>query len=468
MLGYWWVTDRRQLMVDWPCWAGAWSILLPHAGGPEKQIKRWNFNSPVVKASERTMQNPPELGTWWRTDWRFIVGVVTGGHFLSHFYKLAFPPLFPLLALEFGLSNVELGLLVTASGVGSFLQAPVGVLVDRYGGKRLFLVAICLTSLGVVLAGIAPTYHTILLFTLLSGLGQAAFHPADYSLLDTVTAEHRKGKSYGVHNFGSHAGSASAPVVIGGIGYVHGWRPALLATGMIGLVYVIFAAIMMDPVHRRTVDPSSHESLTNLVDLRRSLSALVQLRILTMVGFFAVFGMAIAGIKSFAPVLSIKLFELTAGTANATLSAFFVASAVSVLIGGALADRYSPLHLIIALAGIATTLTWGIVSDLVAVNPTQVVVFFVVLGLFTGLMYPARDRLVALLSGSGSTGTSFGLAFTGGTVGGTFSPVLLGAVIDAGSPRLAFVLIGGFFLSGAVLIATLGMRTARTSPKVAE
>ena len=43
-----------------------------------------------------------------------IVGLVSGGHFFSHFYTLVLPPLFPLLKVEFGVSYTSLGLLVSA------------------------------------------------------------------------------------------------------------------------------------------------------------------------------------------------------------------------------------------------------------------------------------------------------------------------------------------------------------------
>lgn len=406
----------------------------------------------------------------WRsklTDWRFTVGVVSGGHFLSHVYNIAFPPLFPLLRPEFGLTNTQLGLLVTAVSIGGFLQVPVGVLVDRIGGKRLFLAAVGLTSLGIMLAGVAQSYYTILAFAVLSGIGQAAFHPADYALLDAATEGDNEGKSFGVHTFGGYAGFAVAPIVIGGLGLVYGWRPALLVTGAFGLGYVVFAALAMEPVHRRAVDPAERTpEQTSAPD--DGLAMLFQPTILAMTAFFGIIGMSIVGVKSFAPILSVDVFGLAEGTANLTLTAFFAVAALSVLVGGVLADRFEPYRLIVANAVIATLLSWGIVSGLVAVGPTTVIVFFGALGLVSGAIFPSRDRLVNALAATGSTGKSFGLAYTGGTVGATVSPVVLGAVIDAGSPRLAFVLIGAFYLAGAVLVTGLGIRAARGVPRPAD
>lgn len=405
-------------------------------------------------------------------DWRFTVGVVSGGHFLSHFYNIAFPPLFPLLRAEFALNNTQLGLLVTAVALGSFLQLPMGVLVDRFGAKRMFLFAVGTTSLGVILTGAGTTYHVLLAFALVAGIGQSAFHPADYALLDAATRGDNEGKSFGVHTFGGYAGFAVGPLVFGGIGFAYGWRVALVAAGAVGLAYVLFAAVTLDPVHRRTIDSgrSGSESVgdVGLSDLRRMAADLLQPMILALTGFFALRAMAMAGIKSFAPVLSIDVFGMLESTANVTLTAFFAAAAVSVLAGGFLADRYSPHRLIVANTTVAALLTWGIVSGIVPGTPPVVVAFFALLGLFVGVINPARDRLVSSLSRSGSTGKSFGLAFTGGTVGGTLSPVVLGAVIDAGTPRLAFLLIGGVFLLGAIVVSAMGLTSARATPRPAD
>jgi FSR family fosmidomycin resistance protein-like MFS transporter len=35
-----------------------------------------------------------------------VVGLIGAGHFLSHFYLLTLPPLFPLLKAEFGVSYI--------------------------------------------------------------------------------------------------------------------------------------------------------------------------------------------------------------------------------------------------------------------------------------------------------------------------------------------------------------------------
>lgn len=123
------------------------------------------------------------------------VGIVTGGHTLSHVYLLTFPPLFPLLRVEFGLTNTQLGVLVSVISLGMLLQIPVGELVDRIGAKRVFVAGVAITSSSILLAGTATSYLTLLTFATLSGIGQSAFHPTDYPLLKAVSDPEQKGNT---------------------------------------------------------------------------------------------------------------------------------------------------------------------------------------------------------------------------------------------------------------------------------
>lgn len=398
------------------------------------------------------------IGVGTVTDWRYVVGVVTGGHFLSHLYNLALPPLFPMIRAEFVVSNTELGVLVAAMSLAGILQVPMGGLVDRIGGKAVFVAGIAVTSLGVMLVGTASTFLGMVAFSLLAGIGQATFHPADYSLLDSVTEAADEGKSFGMHTFGGYAGFAVAPVVVGGLGLAYGWRLALVITGGAGVVYAAFAAITMDPTVGPADDPTDESPTPPETDDEpySTLRTLLRPGILALVVLYVALAMATVGIKTFTPLLGVDVFGLTETGGNTMLTAYFTATALSVLIGGVLADRFDNKRLVVLSTGVAAAILWVIVSGIVPITSTAAgVIGFGTLGLAAGLVYPARDRIVNALSGAGSTGKSFGLVYTGGTAGAFVSPILLGAVIDTTTAVVAFGLIGGFFLVGGLLMLPL-------------
>lgn len=394
-----------------------------------------------------------------RDDPMYVVGSVSVAHFLSHVFLLAFPPLFPLLGREFGLSTTRLGLLVTAIYVPTlFLQLPLGDVVDRVGARRVLVAGLAVTATGITLAGFAWSYPVLLACAFLSGMGQSVFHPADYALLDTATGSSGEGTAFGVHTFGGFAGFAAAPVVIGGVGVWLGWGTALVAAGLIGLGYAAVLHVTVAPVHVRAVaakdaaDPageSIRETFRELVRFAR------QFEMLLVSGFYLLSMMAVVGLQSFTTVLAVETFGFGESTANTLLSVHLGATAVGVIAGGPLADRLPFREIIASMFLSAAVGVWA----LVVLGPSQLVVgvLLSLVGLLIGLALPSRDKLGNAVADAGTAGKSFGLYFTGLSVGAVVSPVLLGAVIDTLSPGAAFLLVGGFLVCAVGVVAVAGI-----------
>lgn len=404
-----------------------------------------------------------------RDEWWFVVGVVSGGHFLSHFYILTFPPLFPLLQAEFGLNNTQLGLLVSVISIATLLQTVVGEAVDRVGAKRIFVLGIVVTSGGIMLVGLAESYLMLLAFAILSGLGQSTFHPSDYSLLDTATDESNQGKSFSVHTFGGYAGFAAAPIVVGTLGVTYGWQTALLVVGAFGLIYAAFAALALDPIHRRQLDDLDRAAVDDSsVRLRDSLTALMKPPILVMFAFFVIYTMGSTGIHTFTAILMVNQYGFTETIGNTALTGFLSVASIGVLLGGVFADRYAPRRIIVTSLSAAAVLMWVTISGLVPIGAITAIVLFSAMGFCTGLVLPSRDRLVNAFSAAGSTGKSFGFVFTGISVGGLISPVLLGAVIDVTHVVMAFALVGVFYLVAAVIAVITSTEVVAPTTQPAE
>ena len=395
-------------------------------------------------------------------DRRVVVGSVSSGHFLSHFYLLSLPPLFPQLLDAFALTNTQLGLIVAAIQLPiMLLQIPVGQVVDQIGAKRVFVLGLGLTSLGILLAGFSSGYWPLLVFAILSGIGQSAFHPADYALLDAVMEEGTEGKSFSIHTFGGFAGFAAAPLVVGGLGVTLGWRPALVIAGSVGIGAALLAELTLEPVYLAGHEERAvAEGEANNGHFFEDLAAIASPSMTAVFLFFMVLFAAGNGIQSFTTVFLHNGAGLPETIGNTALTGFFTLSAIGILVGGPVADRYD-VHVVIGvcllLAGVITGI---LVSGTLGITTMVAVTLLSVVGFFSGLLRPSRDRLVSLHAPPDSAGRSFGFVFTGGSFGGFMGPILLGRAIDLEGPAIAFVAIGGFFLlAGAMVMAMkLGRR----------
>jgi MFS family permease len=169
-----------------------------------------------------------------------LVGLVGAAHFLSHFFQLVLPPLFPVFREAFGVGYTELGvammLFYATSGLS---QTPAGFLVDRFGARRVLVGGLALLAGAIVIAGFAASYWMLLLVAVLAGAGNSVFHPADYAMLSAGVHKSRLGRAYSMHTLGGNLGWAAAPVTVILLSEAFGWRLALLACGLVGLALAL-------------------------------------------------------------------------------------------------------------------------------------------------------------------------------------------------------------------------------------
>ncbi len=96
-----------------------------------------------------------------------------------------------------------------------------------------------------------------------------------------------------------------------------------------------------------------------------------------------------------------------------------------------------------ALVGNFDLATWALVAVMM------------VFGFFFGFISPSRDMIVREVTPPGSFGKVFGFVTTGFNIGGIFSPMIFGALMDTGHPRLVFLVVAAFSLIAVVTVATL-------------
>jgi len=106
------------------------------------------------------------------------MAVLSAGHLFTDVNQGAVAALVPFLVAERGLSLAAAGTLVLAATVSSSIVQPLfGYFSDKMSMGSLMPLGVMLGGVGIALVGIAPSYPLILLSTVLSGLGVAAFHP---------------------------------------------------------------------------------------------------------------------------------------------------------------------------------------------------------------------------------------------------------------------------------------------------
>jgi MFS family permease len=110
--------------------------------------------------------------------WRLMLAVFmpfAAGYFLSYLFRTINASISPLLASEFGLDAGETGLLASVYFlVFAGAQLPIGVLLDRYGPRRIHSVLLIIAVGGATLFGNANGFVELVVGRAMIGLGVAA------------------------------------------------------------------------------------------------------------------------------------------------------------------------------------------------------------------------------------------------------------------------------------------------------
>lgn len=395
------------------------------------------------------------------SDWRYTVALVSGGHFFSHLYILTLPPLFPFMRAEFGWGPTELGIVISALSIGGLLQPAVGGAVDKVGAKRLLLAGLVLAGTGLGLIGTAGSLAVVVVFAFLSGLGQSVFHPADFAIIDAVTADSTKGKSFGVHALAGALGFATAPVLVGTLGIWYGWREALYVVGTLGPLYTVLVWLTVEPAYLRQLDRGLANTTAN--SIRDSFRVFLRPATVILFAVFLVLTIANKNVQSFTGLFFLDALGFEEAVGNTALTAFFAASSVGIVVGGVLADRAAPRAVFaVSLSVVSVSLAVGVLLRTELVRPLAIALFALLGGCY-GLVLPSRDRLVNAVAPRGSTGRTFGFVFAGISLGGVVGPASVGALIDATSVATGFLVVAAAFGSAVVFVSLLGTRLAPMS-----
>ena len=377
------------------------------------------------------------------------------------------PPLFPAFMRDFGLSYAQLGLLMTLffviSGVG---QALAGFLVDRVGARPVLLCALaCFVAAALAAAG-AQSHGGLMVAAALAGLGNSAFHPADFTILNQRVSAPRLGHAFSVHGIAGNLGWAVAPLFMVGISQASGsWRAACVAAALWALAVLVLLAVRRDDIddRRRSGMAGGPPGGSEAPAGEHPMAFLKRTSVWLCFSFFFWSTAALSAIQSFGSPALASLYGLPLTATAFMVTGYMLCGAVGMVAGGFVAARVPALERTIALAMAASALLllW-VASGWLA--PAWAVAVAALAGLGTGLAGPSRDLLIRRAAPPGATGRVYGTVYSGLDVGFAVAAPVFGALLDRGLPQGLFAGAAAALLMG---VASAGLVAWRIRARAA-
>lgn len=340
----------------------------------------------------------------------------------------------------------------------TLMQIPAGILVDRYGVKRVVLFSMATSSLGSAAFALAPNLLDVFAARLIIACGDALVFTALLKLVAQSFTDERFGMMSGISQVSGYVGGVMATTPLAAAVTGFGWRACFIFIACVGVANLALASLALKPA------PVSHSTKTLggvLAASRQSLSQMANWGCaMTFASHFAVVT-TLSGVWGIPMVAHI--FNISPSAAATPLLTFMVGNAVGSIFLGHMADR-AAAALDTALIRVCL-LRMLLIAMLLppvahALGFLYVTIVFTVLGLVAGGTVPLVLKCTKKLYTSDLIGVGASVnTTTAGIFAGVSQPVIGLAMVFAGSdaaPGAAAIGDAGYgALIGILLLMSL-------------
>jgi predicted MFS family arabinose efflux permease len=388
---------------------------------------------------------------------RELLGSLCGMVFLVNFGRIVFAPLIQPVAAEFGVAAASLGVVTSATWVGSAApRIPAGYLLTRFSRHGVLVGTGAWLAGAAVFTAFASSILHLAVGAFLLGLASGVYFVAAKPLVSELFPE-RVGSVLGVVGMTSQVAAVAAPLLLSAILLVGDWRATFfaVAAGAVAVTgWLVWAA-------RRTDMPAAGAEDRSLLVAAREQWPLIVLAVATIgsVGFawnavFNLYGDYLTVVKGIEP-----------GTGRTLLSVMFAGGGVAYVFAGRVTDRYRTIPLIVVFgsAFAASVLGLTLAAGLAAVALTSIGIgglFFAAIVAteeFVLSSLPDRHRassfavysaisILIQALGAGIVGT---FVAGGGSYTTAFRALALGIVV-------VLAAVGGLYATGRLPASALG------------
>jgi len=373
--------------------------------------------------------------------------------------------LIPLYGLSLGFDASEIGILVGArSIVALFLSIHIGVLMDRFGTRRVTLFFVWTGMALAPLFPLVPGFWVLLLLQVVNG---AAVSFA-WSGAQTLIAQLAEGDAgyIGKFSFFARLGSTTAPILAGAVWDYGGAWPAYLVGAAWGAVLTIALlrtpeAEIFDPRRRDGTGPVRFRARDAWPRASDYINSIMLLAIPAIALSITIMSMRNTTYSIQTSVYVVYLDQM--GLVGTTIGILFAAAEIASGFGSLLAGRAMRLGDAqrTMLIGTALAILFIAVTPLLGGIFALLLLFQLVRGLVEGAIQPVILSVQARAVGRHQQGAVVGVRQTGQRLSSILIPPLMGGIADRWGAGESFFILGGLMLLLCVPLALITRRIAR-------
>ena len=413
---------------------------------------------------------------WWMLGWALSAGTI------NYMDRMGVSIAAPALMTEFGYTRTDIGLMGSMfSWAYAFGQLPSGWLVDKFGARKMYSLAIAAWSIATALMALGFKLWHFLLFRALLGVAEAPNGPASAKLTADWFPRVERGQACAIWDSGSKWGPAIAPPILTALLLSYGWRSIFIVLGLVGVALAVALAIFYRlPEEHRRISPAelahiqADRTTQALANSKVSWGGLFRHRQIwgMMAGYFCI----IWAWNIFIVFLPLYLQEargVSIGGSGILAALPFLGAGFLGISGGYVMTRYTKWRKCEPLTGRRHVMSFSAVTAgmLICFTPfavtmtTTIIVISISLGLIA-TMAAAAWAMPGDIVDSSQVASVGAIQNFGGYFGGALAPLATGMIADAtGSYTMAFVIGGAIASLAAVAYTVLVRRPLAVSRK---
>ncbi|MDP4486561.1 MFS transporter [Pseudoalteromonas piscicida] len=352
--------------------------------------------------------------------------------------------LVPTIASDLSVSLPSAGLLVSLYAIGVAVGAPVlTALTGRWNRKSVLLSLMALFVFGNLLAWQAPSYESLILARIMTGLAHGVFFSIGSTIATSLVSKDKEASAIAIMFTGLTVALVTGVPLGTWIGQQFGWRATFLVVSALGVIALLGSALLIPKNLKQSTSASLSEQAKVLLQPR-----LLLIYLMTILGYGGTF----TAFTYLAPILQQEA-GFNAATVSIIMLVYGVSVAVGNIYGGKLADKKGPIS--------ALTIIFALLSVILAVltftmqSKVGVVITVLVWGAFAFGNVPGLQVYVVQLAEKFSpkaVDVASGLNIAAFNVGIALGSALGGQIVENMSLQdTAWV---GALISAAALLAT--------------
>lgn len=272
----------------------------------------------------------------------WTLGLLTVTYFFSYMDRQILAILQELIKDDLGLSDTQLGMLTGLAFAVFYagLGIPVARLADRMNRKNIIAISLTVWSAMTAACGLAQNFVQLLLFRIGVGIGEAGSSPPSHSIIADLYPPEKRAGAMAIYSLGVVLGTAFGTMIGGTVAHYYGWRVALFAVGLPGVLLAFFVwRYVVEPrrglsdvakVAESDAMPSLRDGFAGMWRNKAAVHVVLGVTLTSMIGY----GLAAFGPSYMQRSLDMSLLQI----AWIVAPMLGIVGAASALLGGRLAD----------------------------------------------------------------------------------------------------------------------------------